>query len=281
MKSWSSAPLENVKVVSLGLNAPGPVAAARLTKLGAHVTKVEPPAGDAMKRFAKQWYAELTAGQTVITLDLKTDAESAKLHDLLDKSDLLLASFRPSALKRLGLDWESLHKRHTRLCFVGIIGFHPPDEEHRGHDLTNQAGLGLLRPPQLPATIAVDLAGAERAVSLSLALLLQHSKNGQAGCAWVSLHECARELAEPLTAGLTSEGGVLGGGSPFYSLYETSDGWIALSALEPHFASKLVAELGVPSGERAALARAFRTRGAAEWEAWARERQLPLAAVRT
>jgi alpha-methylacyl-CoA racemase len=112
-------------------------------------------------------------------------------------------------------------------------------------------------------------------------LLLQYSKTGQAGCAWVSLHECARELSEPLTAGLTIAGGVLGGGSPFYSLYEASDGWIALAALEPHFATQLVAELGLHSGERAALAQAFRTRTTAEWEAWAKERQLPLAAVRT
>ena len=276
-----SSPLQGLRIVNLGLNAPGPVAAARLAKLGAHVTKVEPPSGDAMKRFAARWYGELTAGQTVITLDLKIAPDSGKLHDLLDQSDLLLASFRPSALKRLELDWESLNRRHPRLCFVGIIGYHPPREEHSGHDLTYQAGLGLLRPPQLPATIAVDLAGAERAVSLSLALLLQYSKTSKAGCAWVSLHECARELSEPLTAGLTAAGGVLGGGSPFYSFYETSDGWIALAALEPHFANQLVAELGLESGERSALARTFRTRSAAEWEAWARERQLPLAAVRS
>ncbi len=281
MDSLPSSPIQGLRIVNLGLNAPGPVAAARLTKLGAHVTKVEPPAGDTMKRFAAQWYDELTAGQTVIALDLKTDADNAKLHDLLDQTDLLLASFRPSALKRLGLDWESLNRKHPGLCFVGIIGYHPPDEEHSGHDLTYQAGLGLLRPPQLPATIAVDLAGAERAVSLSLALLLQYSKTSKAGCAWVSLHECARELSEPLAAGLTAGGGVLGGGSPFYSLYEASDGWIALAALEPHFATQLIAELGLHSGERSALAEAFRTRTAAEWEAWAKQHQLPLAAVRT
>src|SRR5260370_17465112 len=117
-------------------------------------------------------------------------------------------------MKRLGLDWESLRKRHTRLCFVGIIGFHPPDEEHSGHDLTYQAGLGLLRPPQLPTTIAVDLAGAERAVSLSLALLLQHSKTGQAGSAWVSLPECAPHLPDPLPPRLTPQARLLSRGSP-------------------------------------------------------------------
>src|SRR5258708_3485308 len=243
------SPLAGVKIVNLGLNAPGPVAAARLAKLGAKITKVEPPLGDPMNMAAPLWYGELCAGQTVLRLDLKSKEGRNELDDLLAKADLLLASFRPAALARLGLDWDPLHLLYPRLSFVGIIGYPHPQEELTGHDLTYQAGLGLLSPPQLPSTLFVDLAGAERAVSSSLALLLRLSRTGESGCAWVSLYECACELAAPLQAGLTAPGGVLGGDSSFYSLYRTRDGWIAVAALEPHFARKLVSELKLPSGD--------------------------------
>lgn len=272
--------MQDVKIVSLALNVPGPVAAARLTKLGAAVIKVEPPAGDATSTVAATWYQSLCQGQTVLRLDLKEPDGRAKLDGLLAKADLLLASFRPSALERLGLDWESLHLRHPKLCFVGIIGYPAPLQERTGHDLTYQSDLGLLRPPQMPATLFIDLAGAERAVSMALALLNQAARKGEAGCAWVSLQECARDLAEPLKAGLTSSGGLLGGGYPLYGFYRANDGWIAIAALEPHFAERLLAELGLEKAERSALERIFLQRKAASWEKWAADLDLPLVAVR-
>lgn len=271
--------LQGIKIVSLALNAPGPVAAARLTQLGAEVIKVEPPSGDAMSSAAPKWYKSLCQGQTVLRLDLKDAGVRSQLDSLLAKADLLLASFRPSALQRLGLEWESLHARHPRLCFVGIIGYLPPREELTGHDLTYQSDFGLLRPPEMPSSLFVDLAGAERAVSMALALLNRSARTGKAGCAWVSLHECARDLAEPLKAGLTSARGLLGGGYPLYGFYQASDGWIAIAALEPHFAERLLSELGLKKADRTELEQVFQRRGAAEWESWAVERDLPIAAV--
>jgi crotonobetainyl-CoA:carnitine CoA-transferase CaiB-like acyl-CoA transferase len=277
---FDSTLLQGVKIVSLALNVPGPVAAARLTKLGADVTKVEPPSGDATKTVAPAWYESLCKGQTVLRLDLKTSDGRAKLDELLARADLLLASFRPSALQRLGLDWESLHVRHPKLCFAGIVGYLAPLQERTGHDLTYQCDLGLLRPPQMPPSLFIDLAGAERAVSMALALLNRAARAGDAGCAWVSLHECARDLAEPLKAGLTSSNGVLGGGYPLYGFYRASDGWIAIAALEPHFAERLLSELGLKKADRTALERIFLQRKAASWEKWAAELDLPLVAVR-
>ena len=272
--------LQGIKVVSLALNAPGPVAAARLRQMGAEVTKIEPPGGDATKNFAPAWYESLCQGQTVLRIDLKEAEGRKKLDWLLEKADLLLASFRPSALHRLGLDWEGLHARHPRLCFVGIVGYLPPQEERSGHDLTYQVDFSLLRPPQMPPTLFVDMAGAERAVSMSLAVLNQAARKGEAGCAWVSLYECARDLAAPVAAGLTAPGGLLGGGYPLYGFYQTNDGWVAIAALEPHFAAKLLTELNLKQAERAELEKIFLTRSAAEWESWAEERDVPLMAVR-
>jgi crotonobetainyl-CoA:carnitine CoA-transferase CaiB-like acyl-CoA transferase len=127
----------------------------------------------------------------------------------------------------------------------------------------------------------VDLAGAERCTSAALALLLHFSRTKQAGCEFVSLYDCACELAAPWEAGLTRRNGFLGGAYPLYGMYQTSDGWIAVAALEPHFAQELLAELGLLHPDRAQLEKVFRGRSAGAWEQWASERGLPLVAVRT
>jgi crotonobetainyl-CoA:carnitine CoA-transferase CaiB-like acyl-CoA transferase len=272
-------PLKGTRVVSLALNVPGPVAIARLVELGADAIKVEPPTGDALKTSARAWYDALTQRQTVVTLNLKNDDERRKLDHYLADAQLLLSSFRPSALKRLKLDWESLRQKFPRLCVVNIVGFPEPDEEIPGHDLTYQATLGLLRPPQMPITLHADMAGAERAVSACLALLLNRARTGHTDHATVSLYGAIRDFAGPLTAGLTKSGGVLGGGFPFYGLYQSSDGWIAVGALEPRFVARLTSELKLAANARAELETIFRTRTAAEWEEWAKERDLPICAV--
>jgi len=113
-----------------------------------------------------------------------------------------------------------------------------------------------------------------------LALLFSFSRTKQAGCEFVSLYECACELAAPRNAGLTRQGRTLGGGYALYSTYRASDGWIAVAALEPHFARRLLSELGLSATDRTSLEETFRRRSAADWEQWAIERDLPLAAVR-
>jgi len=272
-------PLTGIKLVNLSSNVPGPVAAARLVELGAAATKVEPPAGDPLKTFAGSWYDLLSKGQTVVRIDLKTQQGRTQLDRLLDDADLLLTSFRPSALRRLGIDWENLHPQHPRLCAVNIIGHPQPDEELPGHDLTYQAKLGVLRPPSLPITLYADMSGAERAVGISLALLLNFARTGQAGFASVSLYDVMREIAAPLAAGLTSQDGILGGTFPLYGLYRATDGWIAIAALEPAFAQRLSAEMELRFSTRAELEGIFSTRSASDWERWAQEHDLPIVKV--
>jgi crotonobetainyl-CoA:carnitine CoA-transferase CaiB-like acyl-CoA transferase len=251
------------RVVTTALNIPGPVAAARLRELGATVTKVEPRGGDPLADAAPDLYAQLTAGQEVVRLDLK----QTTLDDVLGGADLLLTSQRVSALARMGLAWDALHERHPRLSQVAIVG----EGERAGHDLTYLAGRGLLDPPRMPRTLAADLLGAERAVSAALALLLARRPS----YVEVSLAEAADVLALPLRAGLTRPGGMLGGGFPGYGLYEASDGWVAVAALEPGFRERLGSGLGVEL-TRPALEEAFRSRTAAEWEAWALDRDVPI-----
>jgi crotonobetainyl-CoA:carnitine CoA-transferase CaiB-like acyl-CoA transferase len=98
--------------------------------------------------------------------------------------------------------------------------------------------------------------------------------------AQVSLAEAASRFALPYEHGLTRASGLLGGGWPGYNLYQAMDGWIAVAALEPHFAERLKAELVVETFSNEALAAAFKRRTAAEWETWGAEHDLPIVAVR-
>ena len=274
--------LRGVKVVCIAVYVPGPAAARRLASLGADVTRVEPPQGDPLATWNAAWYDALRAGQRVVRFDLKESAGRAALGELLVGADLLLTALRPAALERLGLEWPRLHAEYPRLCHVAITGYAAPDEGRPGHDVTYQAHAGLLSPPDLPSTLVADLAGAEQAVSTSLALLLARERGGEAACARAVLTEAVAPFAEPRQYGFTAPGGVLGGGLAGYAVYPAGDGWIAVAALEPHFWSGLLAALGLPpAADRRALAAAFLTGTAEHWEEWARVHGLPIVAVRS
>ncbi len=273
-------PLYGLTVVSLAANVPGPVACARLRALGARVVKVEPPAGDPLEAYSAAWYRELAAGQEVVRLDLKDPAGRGTLDGLLAGADLLVTSSRLSALERLGLGREALRARHPRLCRVAIFGHPGAERDRAGHDLTYQAAQGLAASAGLPRTLLADLASAERAAGAALGLLLARERGAEAGYAEVTLAEVAADFAAPLRHGLTAPGGLLGGGLPAYGVYAARDGHVAVAALEPHFAARLRAELGVAELTRESLEAALGARTAAEWEAWADERDLPLAALR-
>jgi crotonobetainyl-CoA:carnitine CoA-transferase CaiB-like acyl-CoA transferase len=273
-------PLEGIRVVTLAINLPGPVAAARLCRMGASVVKVEPPEGDPLCHAKPEWYVRLLEGQDLVRLDLKDTSDRPPLNSLLEKADLLLTANRPASLDRLGLAWPELHARYPRLCQVGIIGYPPPLDYRPGHDLNYQASQGLLLPPELPRTCIVDMAGAERVVAACLEVLLARLRGQPSQCILVSLAKVAQDLAEPLSYGLTTQGGILGGGAAGYNLYRAREGWIALAALEPRFWRQLQSELGVNEPDRETLQELFLTCTDREWEAWAEERELPITAVR-
>jgi len=280
LSSRDFLPLAGLSIVTLAINLPGPAATGRLRDLGASVTKIEPPDGDPLARGCPEWYRALHQNVTVLQLDLKVASDRERLNPILAQSDLLLTSSRPAALKRLGLSSSEVHRQFPRLCQVAIIGHAPPDENQPGHDLTYQATLGLVSPPEMPRALMADLGGAEEAVSTAVSLLLARERGAQAANAQVSLAEAAARFALPYQYGLTRPAGLLGGGWPGYNLYQATDGWIAVAALEPHFAERLRVELGVESFTHEALETAFGRKSAAEWEAWATPRDLPIVAVR-
>lgn len=277
--SFGPSPLAGTRIVTIALNVPGPMAAARLRDLGAAVLKVEPPDGDPLSRFQRAWYDELHARIGVEACDLKTEAGRAHFDTLIEDADLLLTSQRPAALTRLGLDWPALHARAPRLCQVAIVGHPHPDQNIAGHDLTYLAANRLVVPPDLPRTLFADAAASEMAVSGALALLLIRTKTHTGGYQEVALADAARQLAEPLRHGLTEPGALLGGGFPGYNLYRTADGWIALAALEPHFYARLgeLFDLQHPCYET--LADRFSRESTSHWCRFAKENDLPITLV--
>ena len=273
-------PLHGIRIVTLAPNLPGTLAVACLQQLGAMVVKIEPPDGDPLAHAKPIWYRALHEGQHVLCLNLKDPAERGQLEEKLVTADLLVTATRPAALRRLGLAWRELHARYPRLCHVAIVGYPTPAEDVPGHDLTYQARSGLLEPPNLPRILIADFGGAQQTVQAALALLLARERGQGSHFAWVSLAKAADWFAEALRQGLTGPGELLGGGFPGYQLYRTLEGWVALAALEPHFWRRLNAELGLVTADRQQLEQIFLTRTAREWEMWASERDLPLAAVR-
>lgn len=272
-------PLRGFRVVTTALNVPGPVAAARLLSLGAKVVKIEPLSGDPLAAFARAWYRELNAGQTIVTLDLKSRRDRQRFDRLLDRADLLLTASRPASLRRLGLDWPSLHARFPRLSHAALVGYAAPRQNFPGHDLTYLARAGVVDPPHLPVSLWADLASAERLAAEGLALLLGRERSGRGSFRQVSMEGTAGDFAAPLRFGLTTPNGILSGKSPRYNLYHARQGWVAVAAIEPHFWGTLRRELKLKKGTKQELAAALRKRSAKQWERWAAAHDLPLVAV--
>lgn len=241
----STQPLRGLRVLSLALNLPGPAALMRLAQMGARCTKINPPAGDPMQHYTTSGYDLLHAGVKHKTLDLKTEAGQAALHKLLPKTDVLLTSFRPSALAKLGLGWKALHKQYPALSLIEVVGAPGPLAEIPGHDLTYQAEVGLVNGMELPPSLFADMGGAVMASEATLKAVITLKTTGKGTHHEVALSEAAAWLALPRQLGLTTPDGAVGGAHAGYRVYACKNGRVAVAALEPHFATRLCEAAGI------------------------------------
>jgi crotonobetainyl-CoA:carnitine CoA-transferase CaiB-like acyl-CoA transferase len=241
----STQPLRGTRVLSLALNLPGPAALMRLAAMGARCTKVNPPSGDPMRHYTPSGYDLLHTGVKHQTLDLKTEAGQAALHKLLPKTDVLLTSFRPSALTKLGLGWKALHKQYPALSLIEVVGAPGPGAEIPGHDLTYQAEVGLVNGMDLPPSLFADMGGALMASEAALKAILTLKTTGKGTRHEVALSDAAAWLALPRQLRMTTPDGAVGGAHAGYRLYACKNGRVAVAALEPHFATRLCEAAGV------------------------------------
>ncbi|MBZ4210330.1 MAG: CoA transferase [Comamonadaceae bacterium] len=246
--------LKGVRVLSLSLNLPGPAALMRCQQMGASCVKLEPPApagsapgasGDPMGLYNRAAFDVLHRGIRLLVADLKTEKGQKALQRELAKADILLTSFRPSALKKLGLEWKILHKRYPTLSQVAIVGAPGPRGEEPGHDLTYLAENDLVSGLELPPTLYADMGGSLMASEAVLQAVLMQ-KRGKSCYLEVALSSAAAYLALPRNWGLTQAGAAVGGGHAGYRVYACKDGRVAIAALEPHFARSLCKAAQVP-----------------------------------
>ena len=246
------------RVLDLSRLLPGPYCSRILADFGAEVIRVERPGkGDWARHLPPLAEGEsilfqaLNRGKKSLTLNLKTDMGRAIFLRLAETSDVLLESFRPGVMERLGLGYETLAQANPRLVYCALSGYGPkgPYRERAGHDL-NYIGLaGLLDltgpregPPAIPGAQMADLAGALWAAVGILMALLARERTGQGqrvdgsflGAALSCLPVAvARRLGDqPAERGRTD----LTGGLVCYQVYETRDGgYVTLAALELEF----------------------------------------------
>lgn len=249
--------LQGLRVIDLSQWLPGPAAGQMLADLGALVVKVEPPGGDPMRALGpldgdgvSSWYRLVNAGKTVVRLDLKSEAGREGFARLLAAADVLLESYRPGTLEKLGFGPERRAELRPDLVHCALSGYGQTGPLSRvgGHDVNYLAlGGGLLASGTAERPVAsyppvADHASALQAVSAILAALLRRQRTGQGASLDVSLTETVLAWqALPFTAALREgptarESGVLNGGAAYYRVYRCADGgFVSLGAIEPKF----------------------------------------------
>ena len=291
----AALPLSGVRVLDLSRHLPGPYVTAALADLGATVVKIEErDFGDPTRAMApavtdgtdSALHAWLNRGKKSVALDLKSDEGRTIVKAMAAKSDVLVESFRPGVMKRLGLDYPRLKRIAPKLLYVSLSGYGAtgPRSRRATHDLNVAGEVGLLTGG---ATISPGLVADTAAGLLTLVAILAKLKDlgrprFRGGHIDLSILDGALALmSAPLVRSLSApdrEPDELWGTHACYRAYECADGRrIAMGALEPQFWKAVCEELGFPDHVRtqwsrkkqpemaADLERTFRTKSRADW----------------
>jgi crotonobetainyl-CoA:carnitine CoA-transferase CaiB-like acyl-CoA transferase len=315
-----SLPLEGVRVLDLSRLLPGGFCSLLLADFGADVVKVEdtgmgdyvrwsPPYYDGVDESARSaLFLSLNRNKRSIRLDLKSERGREVLLRLVREYDVVLESFRPGVLDRLGVGYERMREQNPGLVYCAISGYGQdgPKRDASGHD-TNYLGLiGLLgltgepggQPVQAAGQIA-DLGGGALMAAFGIMTALRERDGGGVGSASrgsgegqlvdVSMSDGALSWLAMVAAAYFADGILprrgqlpLAGSLICYRPYECADGWMALGALEPKFwqafcrgvgREELIAKQFEHPGSdaHAEVKEIFKARTRAEWEAFARE----------
>lgn len=290
--------LKGVRVLDLSRLLPGPFCSLVLSQLGADVVKIEDPdGGDYTRTLAPELFQLVNRGKQSVTLDLRKAEGGAVFRRLARDADVVLESFRPGVMDRLGCGYAVLKEGNPRLVYAALTGYGQtgPYRDRAGHDMNYCGYAGALDqvgpaggPPVLGNTQIADLAGGALTCAVGiLAAVVGARASGEGASVDASMLDGTLALqvlsiAAVRTLGRSLPRGedMLTGGLPNYSLYECADGkWLALAALEPKFFFNLCAAVNRPdlakkplapgkAGEplRKELALLFKGKPRDEWE---------------
>jgi crotonobetainyl-CoA:carnitine CoA-transferase CaiB-like acyl-CoA transferase len=293
-----------LRVLDLTRLLPGGYATLLLADMGADVVKIEEPGRGDYIRWTPPLVGDLSASHIAlnrnkrsVTLNLKTDAGKELFTKLVPAFDVVIESFRPGVMDRLGVGWETLRTLNPRLVYCAITGYGQdgPRSQVAGHDANYIGYAGVLsiigeegRRPVVPGVQIGDLAGGGMAAVISILMALYRRAETGAGdycdvsmmdgaMSWLSIH-----AAQFVATGTRPERERmhLSGAYPCYRVYPAADGWITVGALEPQFWAALCRAIGregllddaFAMGERRdevirELDALFATRTRAEWMA--------------
>ena len=265
-----SGPLEGVRVLDLTRLLPGNYCTLLLADLGADVIKVEQPErGDYIRWLPPLVDGEgavhraLNRGKRSVTLNLKEPEGIALLKRLVGDAHLLVESYRPGVLDRLGVGHEALAEINPRLVYCALTGYGQdgPYRDRAGHDINYTGFAGVLHatgerdgPPVLPSVQVGDFGGGMAAAVGILAALHEASSTGRGRLVDVGMLDVVASWGAVLSSWFLGTGSVpergrmpLSGGLACYRVYRAGDGkYLSVGALEPQFWRTLCERLEVP-----------------------------------
>jgi crotonobetainyl-CoA:carnitine CoA-transferase CaiB-like acyl-CoA transferase len=286
-------PLKGVTVIDLSRLLPGGYASLLLSELGARVVKVEQPGvGDYYRAvpgspaLLGDQVQVINQGKESLGLDLKIPEGREIFEKLVRKADVVLESFRPGVLAKLGLSYSRLKRIRPSILLCSITGFGQKGARARlaGHDLNFLGLSGLAARIRdragglvIPDFQIADLSAGHEAAMRVAAALFERARTKKGARIDVTMEAAAASLAR-LYFGPTP----LSGDLPRYGIYEASDGApVTLGALEPKFWSRFCTLIGKPeSVTREELESVFRSKTSAEWKALGEREDICLFPVR-
>ncbi len=289
-----SGPLDGVRVVELVGIGPGPFAAMLLADLGADVIRVDRPGGNALQLGPAEKDI-LGRGRPSVAIDLKNPRGIETVLDLVASADILIEGLRPGVTERLGLGPADCHARNPRLVYGRMTGWGQdgPLAHTAGHDINYISIAGALGaigraggPPQVPLNLVGDFAGGSLYLVTGLLAALTHARStgeGQVVDAAITdgtAHLMSMIVAMQQSGAWSDQRGtnMLDTGTPFYDVFETSDGqWMSVGPIEPQFFGALIEGLGLSDAPgqydfarwdelRTVLTETFASRTRSEWE---------------
>lgn len=258
----TAPPLAGIQVIDFSELLPGPFFTQSLAELGAQVIKIErPPGGDNVRHMSQGVFEAVNRGKKSLLVDLKDEHQRAEVRALIATADVVVESYRPGVMARLGLDAARLCEAFPRLVYVSLSGYgqHGPWAQLPGHDINYLAAAGALALSGSPGTgpaqsfglPVADLSGAMYALSSTLAALLQRQHSGRGQYLDVALADCALHWMNP-RLGAFREADALGLeaqreatlSKAGYGAFRCRDGGhVSIAALEDHFWERLCAAL--------------------------------------
>ena len=314
-------PLTDVRVVDISTSYAGPTASMYLADMGADVLKVERPGGDDARAWGPPfvdgesgWFHSANRGKRSIAVDLRVPGGVALLHRLLERADVFIENLNPAKLEGLGLDPDTVRRRHPHLvyCAISGFGFTGPDAATPGYDLIAQARSGLMSvtgakggTPQRVSTALSDIVTGLIAAFAVTAAVHQRSRTGEGEFVDVSLLDADLALMAPRIASYLAgepEPRPSGGTDSVlavYQAFETADRPIVVAVGNDALWCRFCQAVGLPEladdpalatnlGRRdhrarilAAVAERLAGRPSAEWVARLQEASVPASIIQS